>query len=102
MSICGAHQAPGNEDSANTKRSINLFCNWEKLRPRIQRAFLEENCLNDDHNCVLCLVQPTSIQCSYCGPRQHLCETCAHSLHEKKKPDSRDGKVDGMWDFRQF
>ena len=58
MSICGAHQAPGDEDSANTKRNISLFCNWEKLRPRIQRAFLEENCLNDDQICVLCLVQP--------------------------------------------
>ena len=33
MSLCGAHQAPGDEDLANTKRNISLFCNWEKLRP---------------------------------------------------------------------
>ena len=84
MSICGAHQAPGDEDSANTKRNISLFCNWEKLRPRILRTFLDKNSLNDDQICVLCLVQPASIQCSYCRPRQQLCETCAYSLHEKR------------------
>ena len=84
MSVSGAHQAPGEEDSANTKRNISLFCNWEKLRPRILSAFLQENCLNDDQICVACLVQPASIRCPYCGPRQYFCETCAYSLHENR------------------
>ena len=78
------HQTLSGEDSAGTKRNINLFCNWEKLRPRMQRACLEENFLKDDQICVVCLVHPALIRCSYCGPRQYLCETCAYSLHEKR------------------
>ena len=72
------------DDSQNTQRNISTFCNWEKLRTRLRRASLEECCLKSDQTCVVCLTQPAVIRCTYCGPRQYFCQTCAYSLHEER------------------
>ena len=72
------------DDSLNTQRNINTFCNWEKLRTRLQRASLEECYMESEQTCVVCHTQPAEIRCPYCGPRQYFCQTCAYSLHEER------------------
>ena len=72
------------DDSANTQRNISAFCNWEKLRPQLLTSHLEQSYLRDSESCIVCLKESATIRCTYCGPRQYFCQSCANSQHERR------------------
>lgn len=72
------------EDSSHARRSINSFANWERLRPHLLRATVEELCIPEGTNCCVCLVKMATTRCTYCGPRQFFCQSCVYTLHETR------------------
>ena len=72
------------EDSASHHRNISNFCNWEKIRSMLIKAYIEDNSLGDNAMCCVCGNEEACIRCQYCGPRQYFCDTCALTVHEHR------------------
>ena len=72
------------EDSAAHRRNISSFCNWEKIRPILIKARIEDYSFAENAVCGVCANVEACVRCQYCGPKQIFCESCALSVHETR------------------
>lgn len=65
------------------KRRISEHLNWSAIRKGLVECYIQECCLPTESVCVVC--KETAVaKCSFCGPRQYFCHTCALAEHDSR------------------
>ena len=62
-------------------RKLTAYQKWTDLRQNLIKTAVSECCIPPDVVCCICHNDIAVIRCTFCGPQQFFCHSCAIELH---------------------